>query len=492
MATTLSNDIEHGPAEGQSMRNWIDALKDRHDLTAEEILFQTTDSDPCWIGTDLDHAKADWAASYYQRMIDGREGNEIHTRGMHYWLLSLDEDVVPVNVSGKDWDVYENTDACYEELKNCLSCARLLGKVPFHVVLDESSQVSVMEEPRNWSGSHRLQSEWDGWKRVEREIADLPTVSSPSDYIEASLEYESFDDAIEDFAEDIAKRVSGPVNINTRLLRPFYIEVWSEKKLPTEIVSVIENYPVGRFIQGSGHSGFHDVNEFVNNVEEANTPGYLMYLSDWDSAGEDMPASVSSKVEYFQQKRDIDHSITVDKMGITEEQVNQYSLPQNYEKDKPYVELNALEVDMGIFENIVRGGLERVTADMSEVEKHSKQERNRIESDIYRQVKDELMDREDELRPIYEDAEDMVEEYNRLIEERKEAYSEHVSEYDSEMRDLRRDEGLNEFKQIIRDVPSKLDYPAVTLPEVEATDEPSDPLYDSERPLIENSKRIND
>lgn len=492
MATTISEDIEYGPAEGQNIRSWLKTLKQRHGMTADEIVFQTCQSDPCWRGTPDDHEKADWAAGYFRRMIKGRKDDYIHTRGMHYFLISLDEDVPPpTDNPQREWDVYENTTTCYQALVNALICARVLGKIPVDAVRDESAIVTEIEGARRWSGTQEPHSRWSDDRNITSAIAHVPGVSGISSY-EARPIYDTFEEAIEDIANDIASKAASNIHINTRRLRPYYIEVWSEKTLPSEVESIIRKYPVGRYVQGSGHSGWYHVNQFVSNVQTARTPGYLLYLADWDSAGEDMPVGVASKIEFSKHERGIDQPIKLDKLGLTENQIEEYDLPQNFEKDEPYVELNALEAQMDVFCDIVRDGLEALTADMNRVRDEIDAEIDHIISTIYRQAKAELMAREHELRPLYDAAHDVVERYNELSEERRRAYDTHVAGYTTELRELGDDDRLDEWYEIIEDIPDEIRYPAAHIPDVEPDDEPTNPLYDSSRAYIENSRRLND
>lgn len=488
----VADDIRDGPAEGEPLREWVQRVADANDVEVDDLLFQTRESDPHWMGTGTERKQADWAKKWYHRMIDGREGDTIHPRGLHYWMISQEEDIEPPT-NYPEWETYEHTNACAQYIGNCLTKARVLGEIPFDAIRDESVEVDQINRISSGRGSSLQADPFDygnlgsGLKGPKVGRFHLPPRNKDNC---AVMAYGDFDGFIESYASEIAKEARISLTIDDNRLRPYYVEVWSEKKVPTEVENVIREYPVSRYIQGSGRMGWTEVHKFKKNVEKAGKPGYILYLSDWDSAGQNMPKEVATKINYFRAEDALSEDVKVDQLAITDEQVEEHDLPQSYDKDEPYVELNALESDISMYCNIVRESLEGLQP--PNLEEAIEAEKSRVESIVYQRAKSELEAREDQLRPLYEDAAGVVEEYNDQVDEYDEAYREHLRPIRKRLSRLKSDDRIETLREETLEVPEDIDYPRASVPEVEPKDEPEDPLYDSGRSLIENAERIND
>lgn len=497
-STGLSHDIEHGPPEGVMQRDWIVMLQQKHDTTAEEILFQTSSTDPCWFGTETDYKKANWAKQWFDQMIAERADDTIHTRGMHYWIVSFREDIPapnpkgPGNPRGSKWQIYENTRNCYQTLVNCLNAARALGIIPIEAIRDESTDSYTITNAGVWNTETQTQSTWNTDFYSFPQISKLPTVPHPQ-ATAAFVSHESYEELVESACETIANKVARSVQLPASAFRPYYVEVFSEKALPTEVVDVIESYPVGRYVQGSGHMGYYESAQFLRNVERAGCPGIILYLADWDASGEDMPRSVSSKLEHIRHQRDLDHKVLVEDIALKEEQVIEYDLPQKFDSDgtEPYVELNALEANMELFCNIVREGIEGVMTDEQAVKRYENRERERIEASVYRRLRTECDKHEDELRPLWQGIDGKTEAYNDINERRANAYDRHVRPIVDELRGIDDDGASKEIRDTITSLVGEIELPEASVPDSSPNNPPTDPLYDSSRRYMENSRRIN-
>lgn len=71
-------------------------------------------------------------------------------RGVHYATISRDEEIAPP--TDCDWEIYQNTQTCFDYLGNASSAAHVLGYAPYEGLVDEKNaqeQVSI-------TGEHQL------------------------------------------------------------------------------------------------------------------------------------------------------------------------------------------------------------------------------------------------------------------------------------------------------------------------------------------------
>src|SRR5262249_5395838 len=66
----------------------------------------------------------------------------------------------------------------------------------------------------------------------------------------------------------------------------------------------------------------------VKRLMEVGKPACILYLSDFDPAGQSMPVAVSRKIEYFVRTFGLDLNVRVFPVLLTEEQVRDYQLPR--------------------------------------------------------------------------------------------------------------------------------------------------------------------
>jgi hypothetical protein len=146
---------------------------------------------------------------------------------------------------------------------------------------------------------------------------------------------------------------------------------------------------------------------------------------------------------------------------------------------------------MDLFCEIVRTGIGAVMTDETVVREKVERERERVESRVYRQLRAACGEHEDDLRPLWEGIDENVQEYNKTSERRAEAYDEHVHDLVSELNGIDDGGTGKEIRSTITGLISEIDLPEATVPDVPANRPPTDPLYDSSRGYIANSRSIN-
>ncbi len=66
----------------------------------------------------------------------------------------------------------------------------------------------------------------------------------------------------------------------------------------------------------------------VSRLQQAEKPARILYVSDFDPAGQSMPVAVSRKIEYFVRTLDLDVDVRLFPVILTLDQVRRYQLPR--------------------------------------------------------------------------------------------------------------------------------------------------------------------
>jgi hypothetical protein len=137
--------------------------------------------------------------------------------------------------------------------------------------------------------------------------------------------------------------------------QPVVVEVWIEKSTMDDVLlPICERYDVS-LQTGVGQIGLEAPRLLVERAAEDGRPHVVLYISDFDSQGENMPVAVARKIEWMLRTHGADARIQLYPLALTKEQVERYTLPLLVSKDpdaarrlweqehKGTVELDALE-----------------------------------------------------------------------------------------------------------------------------------------------------
>lgn len=464
------------------VRNYADELG----VPVKDVLFQSAGRDPLNKGTSADHDKGRWFQELWREATDNRDGSAIHIRGLHYVVMQLERDVEPP--TDCSWDRYQNIDKCYDYLTEAGVAARVLGYVPLGGIIDEkNNQITVNEYDEHSvdpSLSGYLGSTADG-------LVSKPTISKID---EVSAEFSDTPDAIEDIAETVRRRAKRHVEFDTVSQQPYHIELWSEKALPEAVRQATEKSGVNAIVEGQGHLSYTVAHDFVQRVEEAGKPAVVFFLADFDPAGDTMPGAMASKVSWMDLADTLNERIIISRLALTADQVERYDLPREpldpaqiesdaYEsmsdewtdRHDGVVELSALEANLDNYCRIVRDGVSSVT-DGTIYEQN--EERLEEYLDYIEDLVTEELENRDDLDDTVAAVEEWVEEANNELKQTRETI-------DSLREIINQDPRLDEFKNAVDDTVENLDHRAIDPPEGEA-DPPENPLYDSQRPYLDN------
>ena len=85
---------------------------------------------------------------------------------------------------------------------------------------------------------------------------------------------------------------------------------------------------------GMGEMSITATLALVHRLQQANKPARILYVSDFDPAGQSMPVAVSRKIEYFVRTLGFELDIRLFPVVLTLEQVQYYQLASHsYQRD---------------------------------------------------------------------------------------------------------------------------------------------------------------
>lgn len=242
-------------------------------------------NDPFYVGQKAEVEKARWFAGLWgSGLLAGRT----HLRGIHYFLVSRDE---PIAMPGGR--PYENTDACWAFLGLAVKAARYLDLVDPRAFRDRRSPT-----PQIFTAE-----------------AAAPSISVDGDRY--------FDLTLPDFPDVPSYRVENFAGTQTYLT-----EIWIEKStMEDELLPLCRAYGCN-LVTGVGELSITQCIALVDRIIRFARPARVLYVSDFDPAGQSMPVAVARKVEFFQRNECPDLDIEIQQIALTYEQCQAYRLPR--------------------------------------------------------------------------------------------------------------------------------------------------------------------
>lgn len=299
-------------------------------VSTKDLIVLAPKNDPFYSGSPSQRRDAYWFASIY-RKIGGGEG--LHLRRVHYRILDLPdyERELPLKLTTTITDAdgrrkqiefthYENYDRCWEWLTEAAKQARWLNLVPITAFVDNRAKEATF-------------SLYARWQDPNDEFYDDPT---PGYGITDDFEPVVTPDMPElpDLPEELAWLPDFEVKGYHGIEQPYHLEIWVEKSEGEDVfLPICQKYRVN-FVPGVGDMSITTTYRFCERVRRAGRPAKLLYISDFDPSGFNMPVAVARKLEHFVRNHGFDDlDITLEPIMLTEEQVLRYNLPPAPVKD---------------------------------------------------------------------------------------------------------------------------------------------------------------
>lgn len=273
-----------------------------------ELLAMSPRRDPFYVGTPAQVAQARWFAELWQK-FGYRDG--IHLRLMHYRTANGGE--VFIKPDGKP---YENTENCWDYLVASAQFARYLGLVDPDAFVDRRNPAPIINArtspyDSDPEPSYEVYGDWDDYGFELPELPSLPALPGRLPDL-PSLEAGGYEGIKQDYL----------------------IEIWAEKTTMNRVLEPVCRDYGANLVTGAGELSITAVRQFLKRAKEAGRPARILYISDFDPAGNDMPISVARKIEFYQRNNGVGGlDIALQPIVLTADQVRSYRLPRVPVKD---------------------------------------------------------------------------------------------------------------------------------------------------------------
>src|SRR5215210_7279188 len=284
----------------------------------DKLLVLAPNRDPFNAGSEADKAKAEWFAGIFGQTAG------THLRRIHYRLVARGDVVRPDGV------LYENDNNSWNYLGGASRVARYLGRVdPEDIVDRRNPSPDIYMAP-----GYGFQPEWS----YEMETSRLAR-------IHARLENSSWRPLI-----DVETEVGG--YIYEESLQPYHVEVWAEKTTMNDVLIPLCRSLGANYVSGAGYQSITAMVSLLRDrVARLEKPCRVLYISDYDAAGRNMPRQMARHMEFWSERYGTDYDIRVEPIVMTAEQAEKYPAAP----DTAAVELDAMEeLDPGLLARIVR------------------------------------------------------------------------------------------------------------------------------------------
>ncbi len=296
--------------------------------SVRDLLALAPQNDPFYAGTPTDRAQAKWFADIWRR---AGYFSGVHLRRMHYWCVSQ------AGLTQSNGKAYENTEESWKYLCQASKQARYLGLVSIADIADHKNPAPHLFARYQ----RRLQASFE---------VNVPELSDPTVWINGRFESDRF--------------ISG---FNPATVQPYHLEVWVEKSTMDDVLLPICEEYCANLVTGEGEMSITAVHELSRRLLQADKPARILYISDFDPAGQSMPRAVARKIEWMIQGTDLD--VKLCPLVLTAEQVREYELPRSPIKETErrgakFEERNGAGiVELDALEALHPGELERIVSE---------------------------------------------------------------------------------------------------------------------------------
>jgi hypothetical protein len=301
----------------------------------DELIGLSPDNDPFYKGTPAHLSAADWFAELWER-FGYRDG--VHLRRIHYRIVTLPNGTTVLLTSGEP---FRNDNRSWHRLTMASTAARILGQVDVEAFIDRRNKGV---ERNTWP------------RRVE------PSISWTGINGDLSLR-NAIDQSSESATLDVLGWWSpGEVEIAgydySRDDQPVLVELWVEKSTTEDVLRPVCADLGVNYVEGAGYESITAAVSLLRRAQAHYMACSILYVSDFDPAGNNMPVATARHLEFWRDRLGIDVEITVEQVALTREQVDRYDLPSS--PDTYDTELDALEaLHPGVLAGLVRDAVWR-------------------------------------------------------------------------------------------------------------------------------------
>lgn len=230
---------------------------------------------------------------------------------------------------------------------------------------------------------------------------------------------------------------------------------------------------------GAGELSITAALNLVRRIEKIGKPARILYISDFDPAGQSMPLAIARKLEYFIRHIDLNVDVRLFPLVLTPRQVVEYSLPRTPIKESERRRVGFEErhgsgaTELDALEALRPGELERIL--LHAIGRY-------YDRGLETRVDDARQDLERELAKVRQEVLDEYDDEIASLRNRYEAirteFAQRVSAYNEDFSAL--------WNEIGADLHTRMpDLDEFSIPEPEEADELGDGLYNSQRSYMD-------
>lgn len=268
----------------------------------KELIVLAPQNDPYYIGSQTQREHAGWIAEIVDQFLEARGRGKVHDRAIHYYILSMNL-MRPIDKDKQR--VFKGDSNDFSWVMKSIQNARILDYTPWTCIEDKKNP-ELIQNAHYWT---------------HNTIENLKITP-----------------------EKIAKKISEEFYpFNPQLQQAYHVEIWTEKTTINDILEPISKRYGVNIQSFSGQATSTKVFELVYRISKINKPVRILYISDYDKSGHNMPVATGRKIQWFLDTMNLKRDVKLDKILLTGDQVKEYRLPSAPDA-KNKVEIDALEV----------------------------------------------------------------------------------------------------------------------------------------------------
>jgi hypothetical protein len=251
-----------------------------------DLIVLSKGKDPYFRDTREGHENGQWFAGQVARFV--AHDKKIHIRGLFYLIVSAADTKLP------DGTAFINGLDCWLWLQNkAAKSARALGYVPFSRIRDARNEaprlISYMRSP----------GPGEGWLTTGLNI-ELPLA---------------------------ANFLPAPAGTSPIARQPYRVVLIGEKSSLAEVLEPIAREVEGELLLPTGEMSDTMIAEMAARAAADPRPAVVLYISDFDPSGHQMPISLARKLQAQRTLHHPDLRIEVHRVALTHHQVRELELP---------------------------------------------------------------------------------------------------------------------------------------------------------------------
>jgi hypothetical protein len=436
----------------------IIALSEQTGRPTATLLALAPQHDPFFAGRLGRRQWAEWFGDLWKRL---KFGPGTHLRRIHYVLVSQTASIVcPDDIA------YTNTAECWARLLIASRDARYLALVP----------VEDFDDRRN-EGVHEHLS--DSWRAASLSVEEVSPLSA-----DLSLRlWRSMGDP--------PGFIFDPPVIDQR----YHVELWAEKTTMNDVLFDLAWQYNLNVVTASGEISLTHCYRLIERAKASGRPVRILYLSDFDPAGQSMPVACARKIEFLLRRDNLDLDIEVRPIVLTHEQCLHYRLPRTPIKESDRrgasfedrfgegaTELDALEaLRPGQLRRLLQAELRRYYD--ARLDKRVGEEADRFRNELEATRAEVLRDHAKQLAAIRKD-------YGQIVDSINAEFDAVTKQYRMRFKRI-----VGRYNRLQAEIVEELrveapDPELVDWPEPDEGNEDDDPLFDSTRDYIEQIDRF--